>query len=281
MKQILFLILFTAMLVNKVKSQEKMQVYFEYNRDEITAATAARLDSFINTNILAAAIVSIDLSGHCDARGSDELNDRLSGERIKSVKTYFILKGIPADRIKSETAMGKRQPINENSNEEEMALNRRVEIILQKPLPVEVQEKKDPAITITQQLNDTSAPVGRTLILRNLNFHGGRHVLLPGSLPVLEELLSALKNNPSLEISIEGHVCCAQGSIDGLDTDTRTFNLSVNRAKMVHDYLVSNGIDSSRLSWDGYGNKYPIIPYEVTESDRITNRRVEIKVLKK
>lgn len=281
MKKQLIVLCLHLLLLMEVKSQEKVTVHFDYNRAELTQTAKNTLDSLVGTNSAGTSFVAVTLSGHCDARGSDDYNDKLSGERVNAVQQYFVeKKNIREDLIKNVSALGKRQPLNENTNEADMALNRRVEIVIQRAVP-EIKDKAEPLKTLTQQLKDTAIREGQTLVLRNMNFEGGRHVLLRASLPLLDELLNALNNSPTLEISIEGHVCCARDYVDGWDIDTRTFNLSVNRAKMVYDYLVKKGIAAERLSWDGYGNKYPIIPIEVTEGDRMTNRRVEIKILRK
>ena len=124
-----------------------------------------------------------------------------------------------------------------------------------------------------------SLEVGVTFQLENINFYAGRHVLLQSSIKSLELLLSTLKSHPNLEIEIQGYICCINEDGDGYDLDTQTKNLSVNRAKEVYDYLIKNEINPQRLSYKGFGSKNKLVK-EVTESDRITNRRVEIKVLK-
>jgi len=35
------------------------------------------------------------------------------------------------------------------------------------------------------------------------------------------------------------------------------------------------------MTYRGFGHRYPIIPYETTEEERTTNRRVEIRIVKK
>jgi outer membrane protein OmpA-like peptidoglycan-associated protein len=54
----------------------------------------------------------------------------------------------------------------------------------------------------------------------------------------------------------------------------------VNRAKAVYDFLVKKGIDAKRLTYKGFGSSKKLVE-EVTEIDRITNRRVEIKIVNK
>ncbi|MCO6467433.1 MAG: OmpA family protein [Bacteroidales bacterium] len=67
------------------------------------------------------------IHGHTDNTGSDALNVNLSKNRAKSVKDYFISKGINASRLESD-GFGKNKPIDVNDTPEGRANNRRVEI---------------------------------------------------------------------------------------------------------------------------------------------------------
>ena len=123
--------------------------------------------------------------------------------------------------------------------------------------------------------------VADNLILKDLNFLPGQHYLREESFPVFKTLMEALKQHPGLKIEIRGHVCCTDSTKDGYDLDLENFHLSVNRAKYIYDWLITHGIDSSRLTYKGLARKYPLIPVELTEIDRMKNRRVEIRILQK
>ena len=55
--------------------------------------------------------------------------------------------------------------------------------------------------------------------------------------------------------------------------------MSDKRANAVRDYLVTNGIASSRLTAYGFGEDYPIDSNK-TRDGRKNNRRVEVKLKK-
>lgn len=74
-------------------------------------------------------IEKILLHGHCDSVASYEYNEALALKRVNAVKARFVAKGMNAEIIESK-ASGKRTPLNNNANEKERALNRRVEIEL-------------------------------------------------------------------------------------------------------------------------------------------------------
>ena len=71
----------------------------------------------------------VDIVGHTDSTGSQELNQNLSNRRAQSVAAYLSGNGVPPARITSYGA-GPSQPIASNASEAGRAQNRRVEINL-------------------------------------------------------------------------------------------------------------------------------------------------------
>ncbi|MCR5180670.1 MAG: OmpA family protein [Bacteroidaceae bacterium] len=73
-------------------------VFYEFDSAELTDNSTAALDSLVtlleeNPNI------TIELSSHCDYRGNDQYNERLSQRRAESVVNYLIEHGVSADRL--------------------------------------------------------------------------------------------------------------------------------------------------------------------------------------
>jgi len=66
----------------------------------------------------------ISITGHTDAVGTDEYNQALGTRRAESSQTYFIEKGIPRDKIISESR-GEKEPADNNNTTEGRANNRR------------------------------------------------------------------------------------------------------------------------------------------------------------
>jgi outer membrane protein OmpA-like peptidoglycan-associated protein len=69
----------------------------------------------------------IEISGHTDNTGSDEINNKLSLERANAVKDYLLNGNIESSRIRTK-GYGKSKPKADNSTEEGRQINRRVEI---------------------------------------------------------------------------------------------------------------------------------------------------------
>jgi len=69
----------------------------------------------------------IQLEGHTDYQGDAGDNMRLSKDRVESVKSYIVSKGIKKDRIKTK-AFGGTSPLSRDNTPEAHRLNRRVEL---------------------------------------------------------------------------------------------------------------------------------------------------------
>lgn len=117
-------------------------------------------------------------------------------------------------------------------------------------------------------------PINTVLILEHVKF-GPNKTTIPnvGANPDVSNLLKALEKSDDLRIEIGGHT-----DRSGNEFDNR--KLSTQRAKFIYDYLVKNGIDSSRLTYKGYGSAKPAYTNK-TKSGRAANRRIEIRILDK
>jgi len=101
-------------------------------------------------------------------------------------------------------------------------------------------------------------------------FEKRKYDLNESSKTVLLDLVKLLNENPSIKLQIEGHTS-AEGDEE--------FNqkLSANRAKAAVDFLISKGIENSRLSYRGLGSTQL---KDVTNPEAQENRRVEFIVIK-
>ena len=131
----------------------------------------------------------------------------------------------------------------------------------------------------TVRLDMQLAPIksGGILDLNNLYYVGNQAVLLEKSRPELPKILRFMQLNPEMRIEVAGHINLP--NTPNVATDTWHYKLSHDRAKVVYDYLISNGIPSERVSYKGYGNWEMRYPNAVDEREQALNRRVEMKVL--
>jgi outer membrane protein OmpA-like peptidoglycan-associated protein len=295
-KNILLIVLLVAL---NVKSQDTLRhtVYFKFDEYTIHHSAEKQLQQFTHQIqqlvYNGAAVQQIILTGRADSKGSIVYNDWLSQKRVQHIRQYPGL--LELDAQPNALAHGKRKPLNADITAIERQLNRSVQImvIVQQPkspkpqLPAVdtvVQQETVPVNATPKQFtkeNLEQAKEGDRLILKNINFYGGRHIMLPNAYEPANELLLIMQQNPGLVIEIQGHICCGDGTLkDGTDNDTGIENLSFARAKAIYDWLLERGVPAHRMSYRGFGNSVPLVK-EYTEADKTTNRRVEIKIVKR
>ncbi|MBK7130616.1 MAG: OmpA family protein [Crocinitomicaceae bacterium] len=113
--------------------------------------------------------------------------------------------------------------------------------------------------------------VGSKIALRNVFFDTGKSTIRPESYPELDRLVKLLNDVPTLKIELSGHT-------DNTGSATLNQQLSQDRAQAVVDYLVSKGINKSRLVAKGYGSDRPVASNDTAEG-RQENRRTEFEIV--
>lgn len=103
-------------------------VYFDTGKATLKPASYEELNNLFEYLSLKKTTV-VEIAGHTDDVGSDELNMTLSQNRAKSVRDYLIKKGISPERIIAK-GYGETQPIKLNDSDENRAKNRRTEVRL-------------------------------------------------------------------------------------------------------------------------------------------------------
>ncbi|MCK8494444.1 OmpA family protein [Spirosoma sp. RP8] len=117
-----------------------------------------------------------------------------------------------------------------------------------------------------------AAPTGKVTQLNAIQFVQSKSELLPEAQPFMEQLLTFLRDKPTVEIELSGHTD-NQGDFD------KNLQLSKERVEVVKDFLVKNGIAANRITTRGYGPTRPIASNN-SEATRKLNRRVEMIVTK-
>lgn len=284
--------LFFSILV--LQAQEQISCYFDSNKSDLKKTEFQKLNNWIATN---KDIKIVAINGFTDEDGTIGFNDTLAQKRVD-----FIYNSIK-DKVKIREDFKTRSFGEQHSQSEKKDENRKVTIyyIEAKDLAKEdeilgikkeetvilpKQKKQFPQSIIIQNPNGTEsefslnvefmqkideAQPGEKLKIDNLNFQINTFIIVNESRGKLYELLIVMQQNPELKIDIQGHLCC-------MPTD-RT-NLSTQRAKAVSQFLRMNGIENSRVTYQGFGSSNPIYPLpEKNEEERAANRRVEILII--
>jgi len=114
---------------NRLKLNVPSDVSFDTGRADIKPAMRPVLDE-ITRNL--DPNVRVNVVGHTDSTGSDQINDPLSRERAVAVRDYLSSRGVSSSRV-SVAGRGSHEPVASNDTEQGRAANRRVEIFLSEP----------------------------------------------------------------------------------------------------------------------------------------------------
>lgn len=308
-----------TLLIHGLHAQEQasnVSIHFAFDKYDIHVSDLASIKDFREDH---PNIESVIIDGYADPVGTDDYNYALSLRRCNAVKQALGYNESKTEVILKITAHGEKGLLYHTDPENRVAMvavNQKKELVQQQVKPEEpvvvaepVKEaayvapetKPQPVIKtntvsetvslipkefgddetgLVKQLQDSK--VGESVVLSEIHFEQARHVLLKSSKPALNTMLNALKTLSTLQMEIQGHMCCDDAlTVDGFDIDTQEFLLSYNRAKEVYDFMVENGIDDSRLTYKGFGTRKRLVHPEITDEDRSKNRRVEFLITKK
>jgi outer membrane protein OmpA-like peptidoglycan-associated protein len=104
-------------------------------------------------------------------------------------------------------------------------------------------------------------------VLDGVNFDTAKATIKPESFPRLDRIVEFMSLKKKTRIQIAGHT-------DNAGNKKSNKTLSQNRARACRDYLISKGIEASRIEAVGYGDERPIEPND-SEEGRAKNRRIE------
>jgi outer membrane protein OmpA-like peptidoglycan-associated protein len=188
--------------------------------------------------------------GHTDNTGDFDHNMQLSYNRAVSVADYLIATGADAKKIRT-IGRGPEEPIASNDTREGRMENRRVDVAVIAELRALDRVVFPNAIVFKRDSADLDEQ-GKEFLKRNI--------------ATTRELMQR-----ATFIEVVGH------TDDKWETDYN-MELSLKRAASVRDFLVSQGVDASKMVATGMGEAMPIVS-NATRAGRAQNRRVEILIL--
>lgn len=110
---------------------QDVAVHFAYDQYRLSGDELARLQPWVR-HLQLNPDVALRLSGHTDDRGTREYNVALGERRARSVRDFFVLNGIAADRLEV-VSYGEEKPVDAGDDEQARANNRRVELEMTAP----------------------------------------------------------------------------------------------------------------------------------------------------
>jgi outer membrane protein OmpA-like peptidoglycan-associated protein len=261
MKQLLTII--CLIILSQIQAQNKFTVCFGFDIDEANETSNKKLSQWIveNPNVEVRKIY-----GYTDNVGEAIYNVDLSERRVAFVFEQLKAANMTVENVEQK-GFGETRATGKSSKDRKVVVFYELK---DKVLDTAIAREQTKPYTDFKK-NITTAEKGDKIRIPNLNFYNNSDIILPQSRYILKELLQIMKDRPSLKIDIQGHICCQQNE---------EMQISRRRAEKVYTYLIHNGIDKNRLSYQSFGSKRPIhkLP-EKSEQEREANRRVKIEIL--
>ncbi|MEO7313205.1 MAG: OmpA family protein [Chitinophagaceae bacterium] len=142
----------------------------------------------------------------------------------------------------------------------------------------DIDAVRNPDLCLTKPpvIVDTPIAVNVPVVLDNVLYEFNKYALAQASYPALDKLVKLMEDNPGMAIELSSHT-------DNIGADKYNQVLSEKRAASCVQYMVSKGIDKSRIETKGYGESMPVAPNTIKGKDnpagRQRNRRTEFKIL--
>lgn len=114
----------------------------------------------------------------------------------------------------------------------------------------------------------TETARGVVVSLSGILFDVGKATLKPASQLSVAKLAGILMVFSNMNLSIEGYT-------DSTGSADLNMRLSMDRARSVYEFLMTQGVSNSRMKYQGFGPENPVAPND-TETNRARNRRVEV-----
>lgn len=147
-------------------------------------------------------------------------------------------------------------------------------VVAEGPLDLqnEIQNSLTASSAAMDNLGENPDPrdVARALSLQVINFELDKAFIPDVNKPLLDRAAKLMAEVPDMKLMIIGHT-------DKTASNEYNMELSRDRAESVKEYLVSQGVDASKLMTKGMGEKDPIADNS-TEQGRFRNRRIEFTV---
>lgn len=183
------------------------------------------------------------------------------------------LQAVKKDEDERKKAVDQKMTVNKDSAEKNLVVrNDSVRMDkTAKDLGSVLREKRDSVLAHAKAGRISHAPFLIEKLTLHFNFAFNSTALDAASMKYLNDLSEALKADKQMKVLLTGHT-------DNVGSATFNMRLSLFRANMVREYLLSRGVPPSRIETNGKGLTEPLNENK-TEADRAVNRRVELQIL--
>lgn len=252
-------------------------IHFEGNQIELNESQLDELNTFL-ASVEDMIPEKVDITGFCT--GSKASFHCLKKSRERSIRIYNFLH----ERIEEEDVFEMRVANNDGGSKENVIVV--IGYFLEDDAPAVGAD-----VLFPEEFEDAfpSCLIRRTdfseerFLLKGVEFVGNSATLLETAYPSLNSFAKHLKKNTSIQVHIEGFVNGSGGGKylknQGNPEKVQYKNgkhLSEARASNVMDYLVSEGVDPTRIDYVGKGGSNKLFRKPQNEAENAANRRIEV-----
>jgi outer membrane protein OmpA-like peptidoglycan-associated protein len=263
---LILLFVFAPAANAQILRADTLVLHFAFDRSAVRPADSAAVVGYFQDTVHAG-MDSVHIIGYTDTVGGEQYNGRLSQRRALAV---VALAGVfvPASCVRSLgqiEARGEADPLPGDDS-----LSRRALLILYYPA------KPAPVVRVdTPKRVKLPGDPDTVISLNHINFIANKAELTEAAFEALPSTTANLRAFQRLYLEIDGY--CNQPGPTLAKTDP-LFILSIDRAKYIYHYMITQGFDASHLSYKGLGNASPVNSHPVTKDEMDQNMRVEVKV---
>jgi outer membrane protein OmpA-like peptidoglycan-associated protein len=239
---------------SQVKRDTSLILYFKPGVSQLDSSHIRNLNHF-----LASVDGITEIIGFADTVATIHYNRNLSRLRALNVYQFVVSK----KRIeKGYSFKGEEFP-----QDADLRMNRRVEVIGYKRI-----NNSEGEAGMKYELADS-------FDIQNITFLPDRAVLTPESFGSISHLVDQIKSYRNARFEIVGHVNYQSKKDSSFLKDL--YQLSEERARLIYETLIENGVDKRLLRYTGIGNSQPLIKNPTTDEQRMKNMRVQIVVFRR
>jgi outer membrane protein OmpA-like peptidoglycan-associated protein len=217
-------------------------IYYDFDSYQIREADEKYLEDlaiYLNSN----PTLKLSINSYTDPKGKKAYNKWLSKRRAEMVMTYLVKTGIEESRLipKGKGEIGEEQDFQSTSAQNDNYSNyRRTEFEI-----INSEEKLE-NINNSSESNPLKKVELHNTVLTNIFYEFDSFVLNENSSLEVDNLIAQIKDNPDHKVEIRSHT-------DSRGSKNYNQKLSQKRANEVVRYIISKGIDPSRLVAKGFG----------------------------
>jgi outer membrane protein OmpA-like peptidoglycan-associated protein len=268
---IFFIVCVSHHCLAQAATTDTIRIYFEFDKHQPDLPQLQKLDTLLSLSKHSPEdILSISVVGFTDTAGTKSYNSQLADLRSNYVRNFIADKSV----VREIAGYGFGELYIPGTSQDSC---RKVEVILERRLDKKPSTDVRDVVKRDSIVNAIQLTVDTIMVMNDILFEPDKAILAQGSAYRLTRYLRVLSAYGHRSIEVRGHVNHTDSELDPSDP---LFKLSVDRAKLVHDLLIDQGISSERLSFRGMGNSELLNDKPKNLQEKLLNMRVEIIIYK-